>query len=136
MTPMTPATATSKPPPTAPHTAPDKQISVSTLRRPTYTIATLSGDLDVATAPALRERLTALLHPGMRRLVLDLSEVVFCDAAALAVLIGTQRRAAREGITVHLAAPRHQVTKILRVTGLDRALNIHPTLAAALPPPG
>lgn len=132
MTPITAATATNKPT----HSAPDKEMSVSTLRRATHTIATLSGNLDVATAPALRERLTALLHPGIGRLVLDLSEVKFCDAAGLAVLIGTQRRATREGITVHLAAPHRQVTKVLRVTGLDRALNIHPTLAAALPRPG
>jgi anti-anti-sigma factor len=80
----------------------------------------------------LRERLTVLLQPGMGLLIFDLSDVSFCDAAGLAVLIGTQRRATAIGIALCLAAPRPQVTNILHVTGLDRALTIHPTRAAAL----
>jgi anti-anti-sigma factor len=44
--------------------------------------------------------------------------VSFCDVAGLAVLIGTQRRATARGIIVRLAAPRPQVAKLLRITGL------------------
>ncbi|MEV0406506.1 STAS domain-containing protein [Actinoallomurus sp. NPDC050550] len=96
------------------------------------TIVKLRGDVDITTAPALRERLLEVLRPGMRLLILDLSEVWFCDAAGLAVLIGTQRRATRLGITLCLAAPRPRVAKALHVTGLDRRLTIHPTLADAI----
>ncbi len=114
------------------HTPTHTEAGLSILRRPAHTIVKLSGDLDIATTPALRERLTALLRPGMGLLILDLSDVSFCDAAGLAVLVGTQRRATPLGITLRLAAPRPQMTKILRITGLDRALTIHPTPAAAL----
>jgi anti-anti-sigma factor len=111
------------------------EVGLSILRRSAHTIARLRGDIDVATAPALRERLAALLRlrPGL--LVLDLSEVGFCDAAGLAVLIGTQRRATLLGATLRLAAPRPQVAKVLRATGLDRSLSIQPTLAGALAQP-
>jgi anti-anti-sigma factor len=95
-------------------------------------VVRLRGALDVAAAPALRERLIGLLHPGMRLLVLDLSQVSSCDPAGLAVLIGTQRRARRLGIAVRLAAPSLPVAKLLRLTGLDRSLTICPDLRGAL----
>lgn len=96
------------------------------------TIVRLRGALDVAAAPALRERLIGMLHPGMSLLVLDLSRVPSCDPAGLAVLIGTQRRARLLGIVVRLAAPSLPVAKLLRLTGLDRSLTICPDLRGVL----
>ena len=96
------------------------------------TIVWLGGALDVAAAPALRERLIGMLYPGMSLLVLDLSRVPSCDPAGLAVLIGTQRRARLLGIIVRLAAPSLPVAKLLRLTGLDRSLTICPDLRGAL----
>jgi len=109
------------------------QASVSVLSQPACTIARLEGELDIATVPALRERLLGVLGPGVRLLIIDLSGVSFCDVAGLAVLIGTQRRATARGIVVRLAAPRPQLAKLLRITGLDQRLTICATLADALP---
>jgi anti-anti-sigma factor len=107
--------------------------SLSVLSLPACTIASLDGDLDIATVPELRERLLGLLRPGVRLLIIDLSGVSFSDVAGLAVLIGTQRRATARGIVVRLVAPGPQVVKLLRITGLDRRLTICATLADALP---
>jgi anti-sigma B factor antagonist len=96
------------------------------------TVVRLRGALDIAAAPALRERLIGLLHPGMRLLVLDLSRVPSCDAAGLAVLVGTQRRARLLGIVVCLAAPSLPVATLLSLTGLERNLAICPDLSSAL----
>ena len=96
------------------------------------TIVRLRGALDVTAAPALRERLIGILHPGMNLLVLDLSRVPSCDPAGLAILIGTQRRARLLGIVMRLAAPSLPVAKLLRLTGLDRSLTICPDLRGAL----
>src|SRR6266478_2932707 len=109
------------------------QASVSVLSRPAVTIARLEGELDIATTPALRERLLSVFGPGLRLLIIDLSGVSFCDVSALAVLVGTQRRARGLGVAVRLAAPRPQVAKSLRVTGLDRYFTICATLDNALP---
>ena len=109
------------------------EASLSVLSRPGLTIARLEGELDIATTPALRERLLGALGPGVRLLVIDLSGVSFCDVSGLAVLIGTQRRARARGITVRLAAPRPQMAKLLRITGLDRSFTVCATLADALP---
>jgi anti-anti-sigma factor len=97
-------------------------------------IVLLRGALDVTAAPAVRERLIGMLHDGTHRLILDLSRVLSCDQAGLAVLIGTQRRARLLGITVCLAAPTLPVADLLRATGLDRRFTIYPDLPSALRP--
>ena len=96
------------------------------------TIVRLDGALDAPAASALRDRLIGLLHPGTRLLVLDLSQVPSCDSAGLAVLVGAERRARTLGIVMRLAAPSVPVAKLLRLTGLDRALTIYPDLPGAL----
>ena len=116
--------------------APDQvqaEASLSVPGRPGFTIARLEGDLDIACTPALRECLLSVLGPGVRLLIIDLSRVSFCDVSALAVLIGTQRRARGLGITVRLAALRPQMAKLMRVTGLESHFTICATLDDALP---
>ncbi|MEU8118126.1 STAS domain-containing protein [Spirillospora sp. NPDC049024] len=101
--------------------------------RPGITIVALRGDLDMATAPALGEHLRAGLLQSARLLILDLSGVTFCDAAGLTLLIGIQRHATGLGITLRLSAPRPQVAKLLRITGLDRGLNVRPDPSPCAP---
>ena len=96
------------------------------------TIVRLSGALDIECAPALRERLIDVLHRGPGLLVLDLSQVLSCDASGLAVLIGTQRRARLLGIMMRLAAPSLPVTRLLLSTGLYRSFTICPDLGGTL----
>lgn len=96
------------------------------------TIIDLRGDLDVAATMPLRERLLRVLHHSGKQLIIDLSAVSRCTAPALAVFVGTQRRARLLGITLRLAAPRPDVAKLLHCTGLDRSLTVHPTLTHAL----
>jgi anti-anti-sigma factor len=95
------------------------------------TIAELTGELDIASAPALREQLLRLLRPGSSRLVIDLSEVSFCDASGLAVLVSTGRRARLLGGFLRLAAVSPQVGRVLHLAGLLRNFAIFPTAQAA-----
>jgi anti-anti-sigma factor len=104
------------------------EVKLPAHRRPGHTIVALTGTLDAAAAPALREHLIGKMRHSGRLLILDLREVASADAAGLAVLIGTQRRAARLGITLRLAAPGPQVAELLRATEFDRTLFVHPAL--------
>ncbi len=97
------------------------------------TVVRLSGSLDFAAAPAIREQLIDALHHGTDPLILDLSRILSCDTAGLAVLIGTQRRARLLGTAMCLLAPSPPVTKVLRATGLDRSFTICDTAAAPGP---
>lgn len=90
----------------------------------TPTIVRLTGEIDIFTSAALRRRLLNALGSSTSLLVLDLSQVSFCDASGLAVLVGIQHRARPLGITVALTAPRPFMSRLLRMTGLDRSLPV------------
>jgi anti-anti-sigma factor len=107
-------------------------LSISSRSERACVIAALSGELDIACAPALREQLLGLLRPAASRLVIDLSAVSYADASGLAVLVGTGRRAGLLGGFVRLAAPTPAVAKVVRITGLHQQLNIFPTVQAAI----
>lgn len=113
----------------------DHDVRLSARAEHGHVIATLRGDLDIATAPALREQLLSLLRPGTSRLILDLSAVSYADASGLAVLVGTRRRAWLLGGFLRLAAPAPAVTMGLALTGLRRHLEVFPTVHAAITSP-
>src|SRR5947208_16664693 len=110
-------------------------FSLSTRAEHAHIITTLCGELDIASAPALRDQLLDLLHPATSRLILDLSAVSYADASGLAVLVGTGRRAGLLGGYLHLAAPAPAVTKILSLTRLHQQLQVFPTIQAAITSP-
>ena len=112
-------------------------LSISSRPEPerAYVIAALSGELDIACAPALREQLLGLLRPAAS-LVIDLSAVSYADASGLAVLVATGRRAGLLGGLLRLAAPAPAVAKVLRITGLHQQFDIFPTVQAAITSPG
>jgi anti-anti-sigma factor len=95
------------------------------------TIAELTGELDIASAPVLREQLLGLLRPSSSRLVIDLSKVSFCDASGLAVLFSTARRARLLGGFLRLAAVSPPTSHVLHLTGLHQNLQVFPTVQAA-----
>jgi anti-sigma B factor antagonist len=97
-----------------------------------YLVAALSGRLDSARAPAVREQLLRLLRPSASRLVLDLTLVSDIDAAGLAVLVGTERRARLLGGSLRLAAARPAVSMAVHAAGLDWLLGAFPTVQAAV----
>ncbi|MDL4776516.1 MULTISPECIES: STAS domain-containing protein [Thermomonosporaceae] len=104
---------------------------LTTRRLAGHTVIALHGDLDIATAPDVRERLIAALRRATAPVIIDLSGVTFCDANGLALLIAARRRARHDGLGLVLAAPRPPMVKLLRITGLHRAFTVHPTLAEA-----
>jgi anti-sigma B factor antagonist len=93
------------------------------------TVVKTCGELDVATAPLLREALmkaqSALLRRGPdHSLVVDLSGVTFADASALGVLAGAARRARRVGGEVVLRDPTRMTVRLLEITGLLRTFRV------------
>ncbi len=92
----------------------------------------LSGEVDIFTAPRFRECLVELLDTGVRRLVVDLSEVTFIDSTALGVLIGAVRRVHGSGGSMAVVVATRPVERVLGVTGLDRVFAMYPTRAEAL----
>jgi anti-sigma B factor antagonist len=85
-----------------------------------------SGDLDVATAPALRKRLNEAIEAGVTRLVLDLSDVSFIDSLSLAAIVAAKRRLGDEG-RVAVVAHHPYVLLIFEAGGLDAVVELFQT---------
>src|SRR5437588_3330386 len=96
-----------------------------------YPVVTVAGEIDIATATRLRERLLELAASG-RPLVADLDQVRFIDSAGLAALVGAANRAAAHGGSLHVVCSRPKVRQLFRLAGLDRRLPPARTLDEAL----
>ena len=88
------------------------------------TLVVLRGDLDLATAPELRECLVEIIDEGAR-IVVDLEAVDFLDSAGLGILVGGLKRARSAGGELELVCSSRDVLKPLEITGLDRVFTIH-----------
>ncbi|MEU1305450.1 STAS domain-containing protein [Streptomyces shenzhenensis] len=102
-----------------------------------WAVLRVSGELDLVTSPVLRQRVHDAVAEGHRRLVVDLSEVFFCDSSGVGVLIATRRliRSCRGRLRLILPAQGaddgSHVNRVLGALGVRRLFDIHPDLAAA-----
>ena len=99
-----------------------------------HAIATIAGEIDISTVSQLRERLAELA--ARRRLVIDLNQVTFIDAAGLSALVAAANRAAAHGTSLHVVCARPKILELFRLTGLDRRLPPAPTVDEVLAGPG
>jgi len=89
-----------------------------------WTVLAVSGEIDIATAPSLREKLHSLLADGALQLIIDLDEVTFLDSTALGVLVGVLKRARTEGGEVRIVCNQPRVRKVFEITRLDSAFDL------------
>lgn len=92
----------------------------------------LTGELDAASAPALRERMAEVATRGHGPLVIDLSTLEFIDSTGLSVLLNAKRRLTRRGRGFALVCPPGHVRRILEVTQLLDTLECHDSREDAL----
>lgn len=94
-------------------------------------VVAVAGELDVATAPRLREILYQVVARGEATVVLDLLEVTFLDSTALGVLVGGLKRCRELGGELRLVVAEPRIVKIFEITGLATVFTISDTLQAA-----
>ena len=110
----------------------DHRITVETRQAPGYSLVTVAGEVDIATAPQLRNRLATLT--GRRcALMIDLDRVTFIDAAGLGVLAAAAGRARRSGGCLAVVCSQRQVRRLLTITSLDGKIPAVITLDDAMP---
>ena len=83
------------------------------------------GEVDVASAPRLRELLDGLVAGDVRRIVLDCQGLEFLDSSGIGLLVATRKRMGDGGELVIDSAPAH-VRKVLEITGVADELVIRP----------
>ncbi|MEO5874911.1 MAG: STAS domain-containing protein [Streptosporangiaceae bacterium] len=90
------------------------------------------GEVDVFTAPILRELLVKLVEGGARRVIIDLSDVTFLDSTGLAILVGIWQRVRNHDGFFAVAAANERIERVLRTTRLDQSLRLHGTVEEAV----
>jgi len=79
----------------------------------------VAGEVDLATTPALRERLLHVLRDQRPELLdVDLAEVTFLDCTGLGALVAVRNAAIRAGGQMRVSHPQPVVRRVLEVTGL------------------
>ncbi|MEU5974070.1 STAS domain-containing protein [Streptomyces sp. NPDC047315] len=91
-----------------------------------------AGELDHHTAGLLQTPLDAALADGRSRLVIDCSQLDFCDSTGLNVLLTARLKAEAAGGGVHLAEMQPVVARVLEITGAGAVFTMHETVQAAL----
>jgi anti-sigma B factor antagonist len=92
------------------------------------------GEIDVATAPQLREALHEVIAQGHATVVLDLLGVTFLDSTALGVLVGGLKRCRELGGELHVVVADARIKKIFEITGLVKVFPIVDSLSEVAAP--
>ncbi|MEV7341591.1 STAS domain-containing protein [Streptomyces sp. NPDC093544] len=103
-----------------------------------WAVLRVSGEMDLVTSPVLRQRVHDAVADGRRSLVLDLSEVLFCDSSGVGVLIAIRRliRSCQGRLRLILpaqgAVDGSHVNRVLAALGVRRLFDVYPDVAAAV----
>jgi anti-sigma B factor antagonist len=107
-------------------------VSVTSRESGDRTVIEVKGEIDVYTAPVLREELTSLIDSEHTTIVVDLTQVSFMDSTGLGVLVGALKKVRTLGGDLALVIDQEKILKVFRITALTQVFTIHPTLEAAL----
>lgn len=95
---------------------------------PPHHIIGVSGEIDVYTAPKLREVVVAAIEAGHTNLVIDIEDVAFLDSTGLGVLVGALKRVRAEDGTLDIICTSDRLLRIFEITGLHKVFGLHASI--------
>jgi anti-sigma B factor antagonist len=95
------------------------------------TVVAVGGEIDVYTAPRLRDKITELVGDGVYHLIIDMEGVEFLDSTGLGVLVGGLKKVRAHDGSLQLICTQERLLKIFRITGLAKVFTIHASTEAA-----
>ncbi len=107
-------------------------LSLETRQAGDRIIVTVGGEIDVYTAPKLRDKITELVNAGHHTLVVDMEKVEFLDSTGLGVLVGGLKKVRAQDGSMELVCSQDRLLEIFRITGLAKVFTIHESEAEAL----
>jgi anti-sigma B factor antagonist len=95
-------------------------------------VVDVEGEIDVYTAPRLRELLIDLVNKNNYQLVVNMEKVEFLDSTGLGVLVGAVKRVRAHDGSLDLVCTQQRILKIFKITGLTKVFGIHETVDQAI----
>ena len=87
--------------------------------------------VDAAFSPELKGEFLVLCKPQLKELIIDLSDVEFCDSSGLSALLIADRKMREHGGVVKLVGVQKKVLSLIKISHLDRTFHIFDTVAKA-----
>ena len=97
---------------------------------------TLPAEVDFSNAEQVRDDLLSVVTQDASLVIADMTATTFCDSAGISALVRVARQATAHGSGLRLAASAPAVTRVLALTGVDKLIEVYPSVAAALADPG
>jgi anti-sigma B factor antagonist len=107
-------------------------LSITSEERDAATVVHVGGEIDVYTAPVLREHLDEHISAGRHHLVVDLEAVSFMASTGLGVLVGRLKLVRAANGTLRLVCSNDRILSVFSITGLDKVFQIFPSVDEAL----
>jgi anti-sigma B factor antagonist len=107
-------------------------LEMNTDAKGDWMVLTVGGEVDLNTAPQLKERINGLIAQGHSNLVVDLEGVEFMDSTGLSALVSGLMRTSEAGGEMAVVCTRPQVLRLLGLTGLDQVLSVHGSVSEAV----
>lgn len=107
-------------------------LSLKTRTHGPFQVIEVGGEVDVYTAPKLRESIVNAVDKGHTRLIVDVEQVDFLDSTGLGVLVGSLKRVRAEGGSLDIVCTHERILKIFDITGLDKVFGLHTSVDAAI----
>lgn len=107
-------------------------LSVSADSATSQAIVEVRGDVDVHSAPQLRDRLTDVIDSGSRLVIVDLSNLDFIDSTGLGALVAVRNHGSETESTLRLVCSSERLLKLFRITGLHEVFDIYDTVPKAV----
>ncbi|MCA1839550.1 MAG: STAS domain-containing protein [Actinomycetota bacterium] len=109
-------------------------LNVEVQQQNGFAVLLVSGEVDVFTAPKVRERLIDLVEQGDHNIIVSLEDVEFLDSTGLGVLVAGLKRVKMHDGTLSVVCTKEKILKIFRITGLTKVFPIFSTVDEAAQP--
>ncbi len=107
-------------------------LTLATREQDGRAVVAVGGEIDVYTAPKLRDQITELVAGGSYHIVIDLEAVEFLDSTGLGVLVGGLKKVRANDGSLELICSQERLLKIFRITGLAKVFVIHGSANASI----
>jgi anti-sigma B factor antagonist len=108
------------------------ELGIDVRKENSHSVVDVKGEIDVYTAPKLREKLIELVSEGSYDIVVNLEGVDFLDSTGLGVLVGALKRVKAHDGSLGLVCTQDKILKIFKITGLTKVFPIHGSVDEAV----
>lgn len=109
----------------------EMDLSITTRSVGQWAVLDVEGEVDIFTAPKLRQQIADLVDADRGAIVVNLLGVAFMDSSGLGALVGGLKRVKERDGLLHVACAQGPVFRVLSITGLHQVLPVFPTVEEA-----